>query len=208
MTAEEHEILLQKVSNTTGLKGIIVRLGTKAAILAEKLGLGSLLPSKAADITATKGQTAANWSLWASLGPILIVVVALTAALIVIIGLILIIVGLIKTIKANSPEARLEALNKIVADAAKNATAAKEAYDALNTSITSLNDKYEELDNLAEGTREWNAALIEVNGQVLKLIDEYPELANYLTNSNGILKIDEEGFAKILEKQSNVVVKS
>jgi hypothetical protein len=61
-----------------------------------------------------------------------------------------------------------------------------------------------ELNNLTEGTAEWNKKLLETNQLVMKLIDTYPELAAYVSSNNGLLTVDEAGYdiiKKRLEKE-------
>jgi hypothetical protein len=53
-----------------------------------------------------------------------------------------------------------------------------------------LQDKYAGLDELTRGTREWNEAVLELNSSVMDLIKQYPELTEFVTNSDGVLKID------------------
>jgi hypothetical protein len=43
---------------------------------------------------------------------------------------------------------------------------------------------------LRKGTQEWNEALTDINSTILDLIDDYPELANYVTKEGGVLKLD------------------
>ena len=42
------------------------------------------------------------------------------------------------------------------------------------------------------GTNEWREAVIALNGEILKLVETYPELAGFIENEGGVLKIDYE----------------
>ena len=57
-------------------------------------------------------------------------------------------------------------------------------------SLEGLDNKYEALDELTRGTKEWNNAVINLNNDVLDLIDRYPELASLVKNEGGVLTLD------------------
>lgn len=66
-------------------------------------------------------------------------------------------------------------------DAATAVNTLKESYDKFNTA-------QDKLSTLVKGTTEWKEALIEANQATLDLIENYPELAQYLYNDDGVLK--------------------
>jgi uncharacterized UPF0160 family protein len=72
----------------------------------------------------------------------------------------------------------------------------------LNDSVDTLGDKYKEIDDMVQGTKAWKDAVREVNKQVMELIDQYPELARFVENTDGVLKIDFEKKAvqEVLDK--------
>lgn len=70
-------------------------------------------------------------------------------------------------------------------DAATAVNALKESYDKFNTA-------QDKLSTLVKGTTEWKEALIEANQATLDLIENYPELAQYLYNDDGVLKLGGE----------------
>jgi hypothetical protein len=84
------------------------------------------------------------------------IIAIITAALLVIMALV---VGIVSYIKNNSPEKKLEDATKNAEAAADAAERAKENYEALNNSLSSLGDKQKELENLTRGTDEWNKAV-------------------------------------------------
>jgi hypothetical protein len=55
-----------------------------------------------------------------------------------------------------------------------------------------LDGKYDALNELTKGTKEWNNAVKDINKSVLDLIKEYPELAKFVENKEGVLTIDME----------------
>ena len=78
-----------------------------------------------------------------------------------------------------------EMLKTASEDAATAVNALKESYDKFNTA-------QDKLSTLVKGTTEWKEALIEANQATLDLIENYPELAQYLYNDDGVLKLGGE----------------
>jgi hypothetical protein len=72
----------------------------------------------------------------------------------------------------------------------------------LNDSLETLDDKYDALEELTKGTKEWNAAIREINSSVVELITKYPELAQFVKNEGGVLTLDmdDSGVQGILNK--------
>ena len=70
----------------------------------------------------------------------------------------------------------------------------KESSDNLKTSLDNLASAKDHFNELTKGTQQWRTALQEVNDQVLSLMQEFPELKNYVdSTSEGLLYITEEG---------------
>jgi hypothetical protein len=86
--------------------------------------------------------------------------------------------------------------------AKKAAEDAKRAYDELLSNIADYHELQNTLDGLVEGTEDWRDALDEVNALVLELLQTYPELARYLTVSDGRLGIDDAGLKDLEEKKA------
>jgi hypothetical protein len=61
---------------------------------------------------------------------------------------------------------------------------------------------------LVKGTDAWRDALIKSNNEVLELIENYPELAEYVKNEDGLLSIDAEGWEKVYKKQLEIYASS
>ena len=111
-------------------------------------------------------------------------------ALVALIAIIALVVAAVKKAQANSPEGKLKAATEAAEKAAEAADKAKEAYEGLASAFESLQDKYAGLDELTKGTREWNEAVLELNSSVMDLIKQYPELAEFVQNEDGVLRID------------------
>lgn len=118
--------------------------------------------------------------------PIVAIVVA------VLIAIIALVTTIIVLCEKASPEAKLKAAQEAANQAAEAADRAAESYDKLKESLDGLSDKYDALDNLTRGTKEWNEAVQDINNSVLDLIEEYPELAKFVENKEGVLSIDVE----------------
>ena len=80
-------------------------------------------------------------------------------------------------------------------NAAKAADLATENFNNLNNAVDDLSDKYDSLNKLTRGTKEWNAAVQDINNSVLDLIEEYPALSEFMKSKNGVLtlELDNEG---------------
>ena len=107
-------------------------------------------------------------------------------------GIALLVAGvclIFKQIEDNSPEKKLERAQAAADGAAKGAERAAEAYNNLADSLDSINDKYDSLQNMIRGTEEWNKATQDVNNSVLDLINQYSELAAFVSNEGGVLTI-------------------
>ena len=77
----------------------------------------------------------------------------------------------------------------------------KSAYDDLKSSLEDYNSARDALDELITGTQEWKDAVQDLNQQVLDLLDKYPQLAQYVTDTDGRLSISEEGQEQLLKEQ-------
>ena len=184
--------LAAKLENASAVRvlstKIALTIANWAQTASEKAKAGSLWAS----ITATIAQTMANWGLQASMWPILVIGLLVVAAFAALVAIVWLLIKAFKAWKANSPEGKLEAAKEASEAAAEAAEAAAEAYNHLAESLENLSDKYKTLEDLAQGTKEWRDAVREVNSEVLELVEQYPELAGYVKNEGGVLKLDIE----------------
>ena len=130
-------------------------------------------------------------SIWAALAPILPIILAISAALAVLGGIIAYIVHKKKNSLSNQIK-EAEEQTKKAEEAADNA---KKAYDQLLSDRSEYDNLQEKLEELTYGTKEWQQALLEVNNEVLRLIQIYPQLAKWIGRGNqGQLIIQDEGW--------------
>lgn len=71
----------------------------------------------------------------------------------------------------------------------------------LTANLKELSNAQSSLAGLTKGTQEWRDAVQDVNGQILELIDKYPELAEYVTTANGAMSVSAYGQSKVLDLQ-------
>ena len=138
---------------------------------------GKLVQGMAVKLQAAGWSTQAAWW-WVVL--IAAVIAAVVAAVVI----------AVQTMNNNSPEKKLEKAKEASEAAAEAAEKTAEAYEHLDEALTSLGDKYEVLDKLTQGTKEWNKAITEINNSILSLIEKYPELAEFVKSEDGVLKLD------------------
>lgn len=97
---------------------------------------------------------------------------------------------------------RTEELNKQQEFLKNNLEQVKSEYSEIKSSIDSITSAQKNLNAATTGTIEWRKAVASVNEEVLKLLENYPELASEVENTNGALTITEAGKQKLLDKQS------
>ena len=92
--------------------------------------------------------------------------------------------------------------------AAKKVKELKEEYEKLHSefeelesTLSNLNDSQKALDDLKVGTEEWRKAVHDLNEEIMEVISKYPELAQYVQNINGSLRLSQEGMKQYLDKQ-------
>ena len=122
-------------------------------------------------------------SIVTAIAPVLPVVLGVAAA----VGAL---VYILKKVYDRSAAGRLKAAQKDTQKAAEAAKEAAEEYNNLNTAISNIEDKTNALSELTKGTQEWRDAVVALNTEILDLVNTYPELASFLSNESGILKID------------------
>ena len=96
---------------------------------------------------------------------------------------------------------RTEELNKQQEFLKNNLEQVKSEYDEIKSSIDSITSAQKNLNAATTGTIEWREAVASVNEEVLKLLENYPELASEVENANGVLTLTEAGKQKLLDKQ-------
>lgn len=90
----------------------------------------------------------------------------------------------------NSPGQILKKMKENAEEAGTAAEEAAQKYNELKTSLDNLSGSEEALNNLTVGTQEWRDAVVNLNDEILKLIETYPELAELVKFEGGHLTID------------------
>lgn len=201
---------LSKKKREAALESFALALGIDAETIATKKKSGMTMKDIVIEglrTAATSGSTIATWALtiatWALTTPMLVVVAVIALIIAGIVALIAAISAIVKAIKADKDNGA-EYFNKM-SEAAQQATErfneTKQAYEDLKKSLEDYNNAQKAIDEMTKGTEEWKNAIQEANMQVIDLIDKYPELAQYVSDVNGQLKISEEGQEAVLQSQ-------
>lgn len=130
----------------------------------------------AAKTISTKVTTAlgiANTGLVASMGPLLVIIGAVAAALLILAGIVKLITIAFEAWKASTPEGKLEAAKEATEAMATAAQDATTAYQNLLNTISGYDSAIAALENLEVGTQEFTNALITANEKAWELIDTY-----------------------------------
>lgn len=200
LSEEEKKSLLLKIQTANAEKqGLLSKLGsyvaTKLNISADKNATKTIwnkVAAKIAEKTATDAATAATLAGLAATAAAVIGVVALTAA----------IVWLAKRAKDNTLEKRMERAAEATDKAKEAAQSAQEAYSSLNDSLEGLKEGESTLDTLVKGTDEWKEKINELNNEVTKLVEQYPELKEFLAfdSATGRIVLTQEGQDVVKQK--------
>ena len=76
----------------------------------------------------------------------------------------------------------------------------KKSYDELKSSIENYHKAQDAINSMTQNTEEWKKAIEEANWQVIELLNNYPMLSDYITNTNGRLEISQAGFKALNEE--------
>lgn len=98
--------------------------------------------------------------------------------------------GAIYAIWKASPAQQLKEAQKAAEQAATAADELAEKYNNLKTTLDEIGEKKDNLEELTKGTQEWKDAVFELNQQVLQLMKDFPELAAFIENVDGVLTIN------------------
>lgn len=176
----------------------------KKKSLADLMAMASSKGLKTSTLSTIPAFISQGVAAWASLGPYAIIIAIVIAAIAVLIGLI---AGLTAAFKANGDNGK-----KAFDEAAKAAEAAAEefnrvkaAYDELKKSFEDYNAAQKAIEEMTVGTEEWRQAIQDANMQVIELMNKYPELAQYVDNVDGQLKISAAGQEAMLEAEAERV---
>lgn len=157
----------------------------------EKLGTTARMATEAqkAQAAAMASTSAASLGALGTIGLVIAGIAALGVAIKTIADLIF------------TDKERTEELNKQQEFLKNNLEQVKSEYSEIKSSIDSITSAQKNLNAATTGTIEWREAVASVNEEVLKLLENYPELASEVENANGALTITEAGKQKLLDKQ-------
>lgn len=103
---------------------------------------------------------------------------------------------------------KTKAINNQYENLKSNYESVKSSVDELKSSLDALGESQDALNGLTESTEEWRDAVKGVNSEVLELIRQYPSLAKYVTNKNGLLTISNSNRDKFLKEQQQELAKA
>lgn len=98
--------------------------------------------------------------------------------------------GAIYAIWKASPAQQLKEAQEAAEQAATAADELADKYNNLKTALDEIGEKKDNLEELTKGTQEWRDAVFELNQQVLQLMKDFPELAAFVKNVDGVLTIN------------------
>ena len=123
-----------------------------------------------------------------------------------IIGVTLAIKTMVTAFNEAQKAAKMEKLQESMSKLTEEAEEAKSELNEISNSRKNLENLEDTLNDLTKGTNEWKQSLIAVNQEVLRLIDQYPELGKYVTTGqNGQLSIDSKGWDEVYSQQLQLV---
>lgn len=106
-------------------------------------------------------------------------------AIAAIVGVVWLAVKAFEAWKASTPEGQLKAAKEEASSLADSVKEAEQAVQDLKSAFDGYDSAINKLKECEEGTQEWRSALHEVNGEVLDLLNKYPELASMTENPDG-----------------------
>lgn len=207
--ALSHSSTAAKVSEALATQGLSeaekkLRIEQALGNAERQRGLIGILSNTAGKIASAAGSTKLGKALgFATLGEKLLGNAAMStgaklAASLGIIGAVIVASGLLfkgvkaafEYIKSQTPEEKFKQLQNATEQAGEAARDASNKYNELKENLDSLNEKYENINDLTIGTQAWRDAVQETNQQVLDLVNTYKELAKYVKIENGVLTLD------------------
>ena len=178
------------------------QLATQSSLTATIMHTAATKIQTGAEALRKKGiisSTMATWLQTKSMIAAKIAMLGMAAAAAIAVA---IIARLIKQANNNSLEKRMERAAEATEKTKEAADNARQAYDELKDTITSLEEGTEALDTLIQGTDAWRGKIAEINAEVTKLLEQFPELAKFVTfdSSTGMYTINEAGLAQAEQK--------
>lgn len=189
--AEGLKTAAEDAENKVKAKGIVLTLNDIAVSKIEQMSVKGGTAAKIA-------HTAAQWALNGAMSPFVALMLAAVAAMLPYVAAVGLLAGTVYLI-VKALNAENEALKEAEEREKRAANAAQQVVEEFNNiseSLKKIDSGKETLENLEKGTLEWQKALLEVNNEVQKIIDKYPELiamGAVTSDANGMLGITEAG---------------
>lgn len=202
------EIGLSKAQTAADTAETAASEGLAVAKEGEAVSEGVTTAAKGADTVATNTLTGATITLETVLGPLLLVILAVVAALGVLVGLGMLVAFGFEQMAKNSPEGKLKAAEEEAAALADALEEAKSKAEALRNTFNDYDTIYDKLQHCTVGTQEWRDALQEASDKTAEILQQYPELLGKedLFDKQGLLnpKILEQGIADAEQAVQNI----
>lgn len=184
-------MILPMVTSAFNMQNL-AQMATVSSSIAAALGFSG---EAQAAIAAGEATVGFGTALYTVLWPIGLVVAAIMA----LIGVVYLIVQAYKAWEASSPEGQLKTLEEETQKATEAFERMTTSINETKTSLDNLQGAYKTLEGLKEGTLEWQEAVADINAEILKILDTYPQLAAFVQSNNGLLSISDIGISKIKE---------
>lgn len=122
----------------------------------------------------------------------------------IIIGALYGVIAIVKAIQAASPAGQIKELTEKTQVLKSSLEETKKGAEELKTSFDNYIEIKNKLDSCVKGTLEWKEALDETNQQILEILQNFPDLIDYISRDiqTGLLTISDEGF-KLYESRIN-----
>ena len=144
--------------------------------------VAAMLGLTASEVSAAKAAGMLGAKIWSALLPVLPIILGITAAAAVLVG---VIYSIVKAYNEDADAAK-EAKEQAEA-AAEAATQATEEYEKLANAFEKYDKGIKQLKDLTAGTEEYNEALKSANEAAMELIEADNSLAKYATKKNGLI---------------------
>lgn len=165
--------------------------------------VAAMLGLTASEVSAAKAAGMLGAKIWSALLPVLPIILGITAAAAVLVG---VIYSIVKAYNEDADAAK-EAKEQAEA-AAEAATQATEEYEKLANAFEKYDKGIKQLKDLTAGTEEYNEALKSANEAAMELIEADNSLAKYATKKNGIITFEKEDGTEFTQDELLAVSKT
>lgn len=165
--------------------------------------VAAMLGLTASEVSAAKAAGMLGAKIWSALLPVLPIILGITAAAAVLVG---VIYSIVKAYNEDADAAKKAA--EQAKNAAEAATQATEEYEKLASLFEKYDKGIKQLKDLTAGTEEYNEALKSANEAAMELIEADNSLAKYATKKNGIITFEKEDGTEFTQDELLAVSKT